>query len=160
MAAKAKASTVKLRLLFVDDGDYHDEHVEVPAGGIDDYERLLDFIREAQLDRVGCFQYSPVQGARANALPVPVPEEVTQERWERFMALQQEIRAARLRDKIGRTVEVLIDEVDDEGAIGRSSADAPEIDGRVYLEGLTDVAPGDFVVGEVTGADEYDLWVG
>jgi len=125
-----------------------------------DFDTLLDFIREARLDRVGCFQYSPVKGARANALPDPVAEEVKQERWERFMELQQAISAARLKNKIGKTIEVLVDEVDPSGAIGRSSADAPEIDGRVFLEGLTDVQPGDFVAGEVTGADEYDLWVG
>jgi len=125
-----------------------------------DFDLLLDFIREAQLDRVGCFQYSPVKGAMANQLPDPVPEEVKQARWARFMSVQQGISAARLRDKIGRTIEVLIDEVDDSGAIGRSSADAPEIDGRVFLEGATGLQPGDLVEGEVTDADEYDLWVG
>ena len=121
---------------------------------------LLDFIRDAQLDRVGCFQYSPVNGARANALPDPVADAVKQERWERFMALQQQISAAKLQAKIGKTIEILIDEVDAEGAIGRSSADAPEIDGKVYLNGITELQPGDFVAGEVTDADEYDLWVG
>ncbi len=125
-----------------------------------EFEMLLDFIREARLDRVGCFQYSPVKGAAANDLPDHVPEEVKQERWERFMELQQSISAEKLREKIGRTVEVLVDEVDEEGAIGRSMADAPEIDGKVYLDGATDLQPGDFVEGEVTGADEYDLWVG
>ncbi|MGL4566591.1 MAG: 30S ribosomal protein S12 methylthiotransferase RimO, partial [Halioglobus sp.] len=114
----------------------------------------------AQLDRVGCFQYSPVKGAAANALPDPVPEEVKQERWDRFMALQQQISANRLQAKIGRTIEILIDSVDEQGAIGRSSADAPEIDGKVYLDGITDLNPGDFVEAEVTGADEYDLWAG
>tara|TARA_R110002124_G_scaffold91483_2_gene232784 strand:- start:2028 stop:3383 length:1356 start_codon:yes stop_codon:yes gene_type:complete len=125
-----------------------------------EFEVLLDFIREAQLDRVGCFQYSPVNGARANALPDPVADAVKQERWERFMALQQQISAAKLQAKIGKTIEILIDEVDAEGAIGRSSADAPEIDGKVYLNGITELQPGDFVAGEVTDADEYDLWVG
>jgi ribosomal protein S12 methylthiotransferase len=125
-----------------------------------DFEVLLDFIREAQLDRVGCFQYSPVKGARANALPDHVPEDIKQERWDRFMSLQQQISASKLQAKIGRTIEILIDEVDAEGAIGRSSADAPEIDGRVYLEGATDLKPGDFVEAQVTHADEYDLWVG
>jgi ribosomal protein S12 methylthiotransferase len=125
-----------------------------------DFEILLEFLREAQLDRVGCFQYSPVKGARANALPDHVPDELKQERWERFMELQQGISAAKLQAKIGRTIEVLIDEVDAEGAIGRSSADAPEIDGKVYLEGVTDLRPGDFVEAEVTAADDYDLWVG
>ena len=125
-----------------------------------DFEQLLDFLREAQLDRVGCFQYSPVKGAAANALPDPVPEEVKQQRWDRFMALQQQISADRLQAKIGRTIEILIDSVDEQGAIGRSSADAPEIDGKVYLDGITDLNPGDFVEAEVTGADEYDLWAG
>lgn len=125
-----------------------------------DFELLLDFLREARLDRVGCFQYSPVRGARANDLPDQVPEPVKQERWERFMALQQQISAARLQEKVGRTIEILIDEVDDAGATGRSSADAPEIDGRVYLEGVTGLNPGDLVEAEVTAADDYDLWAG
>ncbi len=121
---------------------------------------LLDFIHEAQLDRVGCFQYSPVKGARANDLPNHVADELKQERWERFMALQQEISAAKLQTKIGKTIEILIDEVDADGAIGRSSADAPEIDGRVFLEGAIELSPGDFVEAEVTAADDYDLWAG
>tara|TARA_R110000772_G_scaffold255327_1_gene371428 strand:+ start:21147 stop:22472 length:1326 start_codon:yes stop_codon:yes gene_type:complete len=125
-----------------------------------DFEVLLDFLREAQLDRVGCFQYSPVAGAPANDLPNQVPATLKQERWERFMALQQEISAAKLQAKIGRRIEILIDEVDDEGAIGRSTADAPEIDGKVYLDGVTDLQPGDFVEAEVTAADDYDLWAG
>jgi ribosomal protein S12 methylthiotransferase len=125
-----------------------------------DFEILLDFLREARLDRVGCFQYSPVRGARANDLPDHVPEAVKQERWERFMALQQQISAARLQEKVGRTIEILIDEVDAGGATGRSSGDAPEIDGRVYLEGVTGLKPGDFVEAEVTAADDYDLWAG
>ena len=134
--------------------------VLVPGETEAEFGMLLDFIREARLDRVGCFQYSPVKGARANDLPDHVPDAVKQERWERFMALQQSISADKLREKIGSTIEVLIDKVDNEGAIGRSSADAPEIDGRVFLDGLTDVQPGDFVEGEVTAADDYDLRVG
>ena len=125
-----------------------------------DFETLLDFIREAQLDRVGCFQYSPVQGARANELPDQVPTELKQERWDRFMALQQEISARKLQTKIGDTVEILIDTVDEAGAIGRSSADAPEIDGRVFLDGISGLQPGDLVEAEIIGADEYDLWAG
>ncbi|MEZ7951720.1 MAG: 30S ribosomal protein S12 methylthiotransferase RimO, partial [Halioglobus sp.] len=105
--------------------------VGFPGETEDDFDVLLDFMREAQLDRVGCFQYSPVKGARANDLPNPVADELKQERWERFMALQQDISAAKLQTKIGKTIEILIDEVDADGAIGRSSADAPEIDGRV-----------------------------
>ena len=125
-----------------------------------EFEVLLDFIREAQLDRVGCFQYSPVKGARANALPDPVADEVKLERWERFMALQQDISAAKLQQRIGKTIEILIDEVDADGAVGRSSADAPEIDGKVFLDGATDLHPGDFVEAEITAADEYDVWAG
>lgn len=134
--------------------------VGFPGETEDDFDVLLDFIREAQLDRVGCFQYSPVKGAKANDLPNPVTDELKQERWERFMALQQEISAAKLQTKIGKTIEILIDEVDAGGAIGRSSADAPEIDGRVFLEGAIELSPGDFVEAEVTAADDYDLWVG
>ena len=134
--------------------------VGFPGETEQDFDILLDFLREAQLDRVGCFQYSPVKGARANELPDHVPDPVKQERWERFMALQQEISSAKLQDKIGKTVEILIDTVDEQGAVGRSSADAPEIDGKVYLDGATDLNPGDFVEAEVSDADEYDLWAG
>ena len=134
--------------------------VGFPGETEDDFDVLLDFMREAQLDRVGCFQYSPVKGARANDLPNPVADELKQERWERFMALQQDISAAKLQTKIGKTIEILIDEVDADGAIGRSSADAPEIDGRVFLEGAIELSPGDFVEAEVTAADDYDLWAG
>jgi ribosomal protein S12 methylthiotransferase len=134
--------------------------VGFPGETEEDFDILLDFLREAQLDRVGCFQYSPVKGAKANELPDHVPEAVKQERWERFMALQQQISSAKLQHKIGRTIEILIDEVDAQGAIGRSSADAPEIDGKVYLEGISGLKPGDFVEAEVTGADDYDLWAG
>ena len=125
-----------------------------------DFETLLDFLREAQLDRVGCFQYSPVRGARANDLPDHVPDALKQERWDRFMALQQEISAAKLQHKVGSTIEILIDEVDAEGAVGRSSADAPEIDGKVYLDGVQGLTAGDFVEAQVLSADDYDLWAG
>lgn len=125
-----------------------------------EFDMLLDFIREARLDRVGCFQYSPVRGARANGLPDPVPEALKQERWERFMALQQDISSAKLREKIGRPIEVIIDEVHPEGAVGRSRGDAPDIDGKVYLDGAIELRPGDFVEAVVEDADEYDLWAG
>ncbi|MEZ5567743.1 MAG: 30S ribosomal protein S12 methylthiotransferase RimO [Halioglobus sp.] len=125
-----------------------------------EFDMLLDFIREARLDRVGCFQYSPVRGARANDLPDPVPPPLKQERWERFMALQQDISSAKLQEKIGRLIEVIIDEVHPEGAIGRSMGDAPDIDGKVYLDGATDLHPGDMVEAVVEDADEYDLWAG
>jgi ribosomal protein S12 methylthiotransferase len=125
-----------------------------------EFDELLAFIRAADLDRVGCFQYSPVAGAAANDLPDPVPEPVKAERWERFMAVQQEISARKQREKIGRWIEVLVDAVDDGGAVGRSQGDAPEIDGRVYLEGVQGLTPGDLVEAQVTAADEYDLWAG
>ena len=125
-----------------------------------DFDTLLDFLREAQLDRVGCFQYSPVKGAKANDLPDHVPEAIKQERWERFMTLQQEISTAKLQQKIGRKIQILIDEVDAEGAIGRSHADAPEIDGKVFLDGAHDLNPGDMVEAVVIEANEYDLWAG
>ncbi len=132
--------------------------VGFPGETEDDFQQLLDFAEEAQLDRVGCFTYSAVDGAPANALPDPVPEEVKQERLERFMTAQARISAAKLQGKIGRRIEVLIDEVDEEGAIGRSHADAPEIDGMVYLNGDTGLEPGQRVMATVFAADEHDLW--
>ncbi|MBB3169266.1 30S ribosomal protein S12 methylthiotransferase RimO [Simiduia aestuariiviva] len=123
-----------------------------------EFQELLDFLEEAQLDRVGCFKYSPVDGATANDLPNHVPEDVQQARWERFMETQQKISSARLAQKIGRTLPVIIDEVDDEGAIGRTQGDAPEIDGVVYLNEEFDVAPGDIVMVAIEHSDEYDLW--
>ncbi|MDN3640816.1 30S ribosomal protein S12 methylthiotransferase RimO [Simiduia curdlanivorans] len=132
--------------------------VGFPGETEEDFQMLLDFLEEAQLDRVGCFKYSPVDGATANELPDPVPEEVQQERWERFMETQQRISTARLQKKIGRILPVIIDEVDDEGAIGRTQGDAPEIDGAVYLNDEFDVEPGDIVLVEIEHADEYDLW--
>jgi ribosomal protein S12 methylthiotransferase len=132
--------------------------VGFPGETEDDFQQLLDFLQEAQLDRVGCFQYSPVDGAKANDLPDHVPDELKQERYDRFMQIQQKISADKLQQKIGKTISVLIDEVDDEGAIGRSYADAPEIDGAVYLNDEKNVKPGDIVQVKVEEADEYDLW--
>jgi ribosomal protein S12 methylthiotransferase len=132
--------------------------VGFPGETEDDFQQLLDFLKEAQLDRVGCFQYSPVEGAKANDLPDHVPDDIKQERYDKFMQLQQEISTERLRLKIGQTLQVLIDEVDDEGAIGRSFADAPEIDGCVYLNGEENVKPGDVVSVLIEHSDEYDLW--
>ncbi|MCW8196023.1 30S ribosomal protein S12 methylthiotransferase RimO [Proteobacteria bacterium 005FR1] len=131
--------------------------VGFPGETEEDFQYLLDWLSEAQLDRVGCFQYSPVEGAPANELENAVPEDVKQERWERFMAHQQEISAARLQQKIGTIIEVLVDEVDEEGPIARSKADAPEIDGRVFIDTNEDLQPGDIVQVRVTKADEYDL---
>ncbi|WP_409308953.1 30S ribosomal protein S12 methylthiotransferase RimO [Pectobacterium sp. B1J-3] len=132
--------------------------VGFPGETEEDFQMLLDFLKEAQLDRVGCFKYSPVEGATANELPDQIPEEVKEERFHRFMQLQQSISAQRLQDKIGRELWVLIDDVDKEGAIGRSMADAPEIDGAVYLNGETGVNVGDIVKVKIEHADEYDLW--
>jgi ribosomal protein S12 methylthiotransferase len=132
--------------------------VGFPGETEEDFQMLLDFLEEAQLDRVGCFQYSPVEGAAANELPDHVPDEIKQERYDRFMQVQQRISAARLQMKVGRTLSVLIDEVDEEGAIGRSFADAPEIDGAVYLNGEFSVKAGDLVSVLIEHADEYDLW--
>lgn len=123
-----------------------------------DFELLLDFLREAELDRVGCFAYSAVEGAAANALPDAIPEELKQERLARFMQVQEEISAEKLRRKIGRIETVLVDEVDGDGAIGRTSADAPDIDGVVYLAGAEGLQPGDLVEAQITAADGHDLW--
>jgi ribosomal protein S12 methylthiotransferase len=131
--------------------------VGFPGETEEHFQYLLDWLQEAQLDRVGCFKYEAVDGAPANELPGAVPEEVKQDRWERFMETQQAISAERLQRKVGSTIEVLIDEVDDEGAIGRSSADAPEIDGNVFLDGEFGLQPGDLVKARVVEAEEYDL---
>ncbi|MBK1706293.1 30S ribosomal protein S12 methylthiotransferase RimO [Halochromatium glycolicum] len=123
-----------------------------------DFEQLLAFLREARLDRVGCFSYSPVEGAAANALPDPVPEEVKQERHQRFMAVQAEISRAKLAERIGRREIVLVDEVLEEQVIARSHADAPEIDGSVIIDGAWELDPGDFIEVEITASDEHDLY--
>ncbi|MFK3799618.1 MULTISPECIES: 30S ribosomal protein S12 methylthiotransferase RimO [unclassified Pseudomonas] len=133
--------------------------VGFPGETEEDFQYLLDWLTEAQLDRVGCFQYSPVEGAPANLLDAPVvPDDVKQERWDRFMAHQQAISAARLQMKIGKEIEVLIDEVDEQGFVGRSFFDAPEIDGNVFVESDRDLKPGDKILCRVVDADEYDLW--
>jgi len=137
--------------------------VGFPGETEEDFQMLLDWLEEAELDRVGCFKYSPVEGAKANDLPDHVPEDIQQQRWERFMETQQAISARRLQDKVGKVFEVLIDEVDEEGAVGRSAADAPEIDGNVFINDLESVErlglqPGDMVEVAIEHADEYDLW--
>ena len=136
-----------------------------PGETEDDFQMLLDFLEEAQLDRVGCFTYSAVDGASANALPDQVPEEVKQERLARFMEVQERISAAKLQDKIGTIQTVLVDEIveDEDGnieAIGRTKADAPEIDGVVYLADAEGLTPGDFVEVQIYDADGHDLWGG
>lgn len=133
--------------------------VGFPGETEEDFQYLLDWLSEAQLDRVGCFKYSPVDGAPANELADPVPEEIKQERWERFMAHQQAISAAKLQKKIGRTIEAIVDELNEHGiAIARSHADAPEIDGVVYVDSPYQLEPGDIVKCIVTDADAYDLF--
>jgi len=123
-----------------------------------EFEELLDFLEDAELDRVGCFRYSPVDGAPANALPDQVPEEVKEDRWNRLMELQAEISAERLQLRVGREIDVLIDSVDGDSATGRSSADAPEIDGAVHVQGAVGCKPGEMLRVRVDSADDYDLW--
>ena len=139
--------------------------VGFPGETEEDFEYLLDWLEEAQLDRVGAFSFEPVEGAQANALPDHVPENVKEERFARVMALTEKISAAKLEAKVGRTIPVIIDEVGepdedgDVGATGRSEADAPEIDGAVYLRNVpADLQPGDFVNVEVEEADAHDLF--
>lgn len=123
-----------------------------------DFEELLSFLESARLDRVGCFKYSPVDGARANELPDPVPDEVADERFERFMTLQSRISAEKLQARIGRRYDVLIDALDDDGAVGRSALEAPEIDGAIYIDEPGGAQPGDTVSVVIEEADEHDLW--
>jgi ribosomal protein S12 methylthiotransferase len=131
--------------------------VGFPGETEEDFSFLLDWLKEARINRLGCFRYENVDGARSNALPGHVPEEVVDERFHRLMTLQQQISAGLLAEKVGRTIDVLIDEVDEERAVGRSHWDAPEIDGSVFLDGARKVKPGDVVRARVVGAEEYDL---
>ena len=123
-----------------------------------EFEELLRFLKEAELDRVGCFAYSPVAGAAANALPGPLPEEVREERRARFMQLQEKISTRRLQRKIGKTLTVLVDEAGPGGTVARSSADAPEIDGVVYVAYSPTLQVGTFAKVRVIRADSHDLW--
>ncbi len=134
--------------------------VGFPGETEEDFQMLLDFLQQAQLDRVGCFKFSPVEGAVATDLPNQIAEEVKEERFHRFMQVQQAISAQRLQQKIGKTLAVIVDEIDEEGIIGRSMADAPEIDGVVYVDNLSQSAVkiGDIIYVTITDADEYDLW--
>ncbi len=122
-----------------------------------EFEELLDFLREAKLDRVGAFAYSPVDGAKANELPGAVSEELKEDRLEQFMLVQADISAAKLQQKIGRTIQVLVDEAGKDGAVARSAADAPEIDGTVIIRDGHKLKPGQFVDVMVESADEHDL---
>ena len=134
--------------------------VGFPGETEEDFQMLLDFLQEAQLDRVGCFKFSPVDGADATEMENQVPEEVKEERYHRFMQLQQQISAQRLQQKIGQIMPVIIDEIVEDGVIARSMADAPEIDGLVYVEVPSDqkVNVGELINVKVTYANEYDLW--
>jgi ribosomal protein S12 methylthiotransferase len=123
-----------------------------------EFEELLQFLEDAQLDRVGCFAYSPVDGAAANTLSHPIPQEVREERRARFMAVQEKISARRLQQKIGKTLAVLIDESGEKGAVGRSNADAPQIDGAVHINKSKGLKPGDLVQVRVTRSDAHDLY--
>jgi ribosomal protein S12 methylthiotransferase len=123
-----------------------------------DFALLLDWLREAKLNRVGCFKYEAVSGAKANDLAGAVPEEVKEERWHRFMAAQQDVSREILASRIGTTIDVIVDEVDEDGALARSKWDAPEIDGSVFLNGERALKPGDIVKARVDAADDYDLW--
>jgi len=132
--------------------------VGFPGETEEDFQYLLDWLEEAQLDRVGAFRFEPVQGAAANALPDPVPDELKEERYTRIMELTARISAEKLAAKVGRTLDVIIDEVGEEGATGRSKADAPEIDGEVHLRDAAHLAPGDIVAVEIEDSDEHDLF--
>jgi ribosomal protein S12 methylthiotransferase len=126
-----------------------------------EFRQMLDFLEEAELDRVGCFAYSPVEGAKANALPDPVPEELREERRGRFMEAQEKISRRRLKRKIGKTLKVLVDTVDavdKGGALARSAADAPEIDGVVNITDGNKLKPGDWASVKIERADAHDLW--
>jgi ribosomal protein S12 methylthiotransferase len=147
-AWRAECPEITLRSTFI---------VGFPGETEAEFEELLQFLREAELDRVGCFAYSPVEGARANELPGAVPEAVKEGRRARFMEVQAEISRARLARKVGRTLDVLVDEVQGDAAIGRSAADAPEIDGVVHIEGAADARVGEFIRVKVTGSGDHDL---
>ncbi|MFA6014914.1 MAG: 30S ribosomal protein S12 methylthiotransferase RimO [Gallionellaceae bacterium] len=131
--------------------------VGFPGETEEEFEELLEFIEEAQLDRVGAFKYSPVEGALANALPDHIDPDEQEDRLARLMYLQEEISAEKLAKKVGKTIKVLVDDVDEEGSIARSAADAPEIDGLVYING-ENLEVGEFVTVRITDSDEHDLW--
>ncbi len=132
--------------------------VGFPGETEDDFQELLNFLKQARLDRVGCFKYSPIEGATANQLPDQISEDIKEDRFHRLMQLQQKISLQRLQEKIGTIQSVIIDEIDEEGAIGRSMADAPDIDGVIYLNGEKRFKPGDIVRVKIEHNDEYDMW--
>jgi ribosomal protein S12 methylthiotransferase len=149
-AWRATCPDITLRSTFI---------VGYPGETEAEFQTLLDWMDEAQLDRVGCFQYEDVAGARSNALPDHVPQEVRQDRWDRFMERAQAISEAKLAARVGSVIEVIVDEVDDEGATCRTRADAPEIDGNLFIDaGFEGLAPGDLATVRVDEAGAYDLW--
>jgi ribosomal protein S12 methylthiotransferase len=149
-AWRAACPEIVLRSTFI---------VGYPGETEEEFQTLLDWMDEAQLDRVGCFQYENVDGARSNALPDHVPAELKQERWDRFMEKAQQISEAKLAAKVGQRIEVIVDLVEDDAATCRTKADAPEIDGNLFIdEGHETLTPGDIVTVEVDEAGEYDLW--
>ena len=149
-AWRATCPEIALRSTFI---------VGYPGETEEEFQTLLDWLDEAQLERVGCFQYENVEGARSNALPDHVPDEVKEDRWHRFMAKAQAISEAKLAAKVGQTLQVIVDEVDEDAATCRTCADAPEIDGNLFIdEGFEGLTPGDLVTVEVDEAGEYDLW--
>jgi ribosomal protein S12 methylthiotransferase len=147
-AWRAECPDITIRSTFI---------VGFPGETDEEFEQLLDFLREARLDRVGCFEYSAVEGAKANELPDPVPEEVKAERKARFMETQAEISRAKLQEKVGKTMKVLVDGMDGSVAIARGPGDAPEIDGLVLVKGAKSAKTGDFLEVKITSADEHDL---
>ena len=151
-AWRADCPDITLRSTFI---------VGYPGETEAEFQTLLDWLDDAQLDRVGCFQYENVDGARSNALPDHVAPEVKQDRWDRFMEKAQAISEAKLAAKVGRTIQVIVDEVDADAATCRTMSDAPEIDGNLFIdEGFEGLKPGDLVTVEVDEAGEYDLWGG
>lgn len=132
--------------------------VGFPGETEEEFQELLDFIKQAQIDRVGCFAYSPVEGAKANDLPDPVDEETKQRRLAKFMEVQSDISAARLQTRISKEYLVVVDEITAEGAVGRCFADAPEVDGVVHLNNVFDVEVGQYVWAEIIHADQHDTW--
>jgi ribosomal protein S12 methylthiotransferase len=132
--------------------------VGFPGESEDDFEILLHWLSEAEIDRLGCFQYEAVEGAAANGIAPQVPAEIKQERWQRLMSLQQSISARRLRRWVGRKIDVIVDKIEEDGAIARSQGDAPEVDGNVFVTGADSARPGDIINVAVTDSDEYDLY--
>ena len=132
--------------------------VGFPGETEEEFEELLAFLEEAQLDRVGCFKYSPVEGATANDLPDHVSDEVMEDRLQRFMAVQAQISSDKLQARIGQEYLILVDEVNELGIVGRSYMDAPEVDGKVYLSDDYDAEPGDQIWVQIIHADEHDVW--